>query len=218
MVPLALPDPVRESLHARSVRNRQRCAICMDPPHTQTPGGTQSLAAIDANLDRVLLRGIGPGLDGDGALSPGRHCHSTRPSAAIGCHPLGLHRIILRPLLTFAVRVKASPRARHARAQRRGGAGGHWARRPARPLQAAATAQRALPPHARPPCTHPPAELAPLATWVADSFVHDPGYFLSDSLYSLLQGRAQMTPRPAARLLGAGYIVEQNTALCTPKV
>ena len=87
MVPLALPDPVRESLHARSVRNRQRCAICMDPPHTQTPGGTQSLAAIDANLDRVLLRGIGPGLDGDGALSPGRHCHSTRPSAAISLTP-----------------------------------------------------------------------------------------------------------------------------------
>ena len=46
-----------------------------------------------------------------GALSPGRHCHSTLALALIDWHCLGIHTVILLPLLPFSVGLRASPRA-----------------------------------------------------------------------------------------------------------
>ena len=47
--------------------------------------------------------------------SPGRHCHSTLSSTIIDCHSLGMHMIILLPLLSFSVKMIALPRAILAR-------------------------------------------------------------------------------------------------------
>jgi hypothetical protein len=41
--------------------------------------------------------------------SPWQHCHSTRSLTAIGCHVLGIHILILLPLLPLSVKMAASP-------------------------------------------------------------------------------------------------------------
>ena len=44
-----------------------------------------------------------------GLSSPGRHCHSTRSLAAIGCHSLGICTVILLSLLSFSAEMRVSP-------------------------------------------------------------------------------------------------------------
>jgi hypothetical protein len=42
-------------------------------------------------------------------LGPGRHCHSTLSLTAIGCHCLGIYKIILLSLLSFSVKSRVAP-------------------------------------------------------------------------------------------------------------
>ena len=48
-------------------------------------------------------------LAADGAASPGRHCHSTLPLTAIGCHSVGIHTLILLSLLSLSVEIQCRP-------------------------------------------------------------------------------------------------------------
>ena len=51
--------------------------------------------------------------------SPGRHCHSTLPLTAIGCHPKGIYTIILLSLLPPSAQMTVLPHAGPARAAAR---------------------------------------------------------------------------------------------------
>jgi hypothetical protein len=52
-----------------------------------------------------------------GELSPGRHCHSTLSLAAIDCHSLGNHTVILLALLSFSAKMTVAHMARRAGAR-----------------------------------------------------------------------------------------------------
>ena len=41
--------------------------------------------------------------------SPGRHCHSTLPLLAIGCHSSEIHTVILLPRLSCFAKMAVSP-------------------------------------------------------------------------------------------------------------
>jgi hypothetical protein len=53
-----------------------------------------------------------------GKCRPWRVCHSTLSLTAIGCHSLGIHTLILLPLLSFSAKMTVPPLARQGRGRR----------------------------------------------------------------------------------------------------
>ena len=64
------------------------------------------LAALEEEMAPMVLEDDLPGLS-----SPGRHCHSTRSLAAVGCHFLAVHTVILLSLQSFFAKMTVLPRS-----------------------------------------------------------------------------------------------------------
>ena len=94
----------------RPLERPQASVGCMDAvwwcqrlSNTLTPAQVQLLGALNGLLFPKFAGRCAPDKP-----SPGRHCHSTRSLAGIGCHPAGIYTAVLLLLLSVSAKMTVS--------------------------------------------------------------------------------------------------------------
>ena len=99
---------------ASSVLRDENSALRAEGAATRTENARLAAQLQQAELQQAELQQAELQWAAAGAASRGRHCHSTLSLNAIVCHSLGICTLILLSLLSFSVKMTASPSAKPA--------------------------------------------------------------------------------------------------------